>query len=248
MKDHLAEFNRQNEFPRPSVTVDLCVFTVDEDRLKVLLVRRGETPYRDRWALPGGFIKVGNAFSDQGESVNEAAWRELEEETGLSKVDVPLAEVGVFGAPYRDPRTRVITVAYAALVRPDLLPTVAAGTDAAAVQWWPVQDLLADNEKRYPDAARLAFDHQEILSAAHSWMQARVEGTTPSTDIRALVPPVFTAAELRRAHEAVLGRELWAGNFRRTINKWLSVGVLAKARKRPGGRGPPAQLYRFKSR
>ena len=106
-------------YPRPSVAIDLVLMTAHEGELRVLLVRRGEHPFKDAWALPGGFVRVGDGHRDKGEDLDAAAARELEEETGLSPADVFLEQLGAFGRAQRDPRMRVITVAYYALVRPE---------------------------------------------------------------------------------------------------------------------------------
>src|SRR5262249_51893450 len=152
-----AEFLRRYrpaDFPRPSVTVDIAAFSVIDAELRVLLVRRGEHPFKGAWALPGGFVRVGDAHRDQGEDLDAAAARELEEETALPVADVYLEQLGAFGRAGRDPRMRVITIAYYALIRPDLVPLVKAGGDAAIAEWVSV-GALKD--------ARLAFDHHEIV-------------------------------------------------------------------------------------
>lgn len=113
------------DYPRPSVTVDLVILTVVDKVVRVLLVKRNEHPFKGRWALPGGFVRVGPSREEQGEDLEAAARRELEEETGLAHDTagrLHLAQIGAFGAPNRDPRMRVISIAYVALVRPELVP------------------------------------------------------------------------------------------------------------------------------
>ncbi|MBK6692868.1 MAG: NUDIX hydrolase [Myxococcales bacterium] len=132
---------RPGDFARPSVTVDIVAFSILDGELRVLLVRRGEHPFKGAWALPGGFVRVGDGHKDQGEDLAAAAARELQEETSLHPNDVFLEQVGAFSRAGRDPRMRVITVAYTALIRPDLVPLVHAGGDAAVAEWHAVDRL-----------------------------------------------------------------------------------------------------------
>jgi 8-oxo-dGTP diphosphatase len=205
---------------RPAVTVDVVIFSLRDGDLKVLLIRRAAPPFKGKWAIPGGYVHPD-------EALDEAAQRELEEETGLP--DVYLEQLYTFGAPKRDPRGRVITVAYFALVSDDV--TVRAGDDAAEAAWHSVYDL--------PD---LAFDHDEILSYALQRLRYKLEYTAVGFE---LLPNEFTLTELQTAYEIVLGEKLDKRNFRRRI---LEAGILAETSKyREGeGQGRPAQLYRYK--
>lgn len=205
---------------RPAVTVDVVIFSLRDSDLKVLLIRRAAPPFKGKWAIPGGYVHPD-------EALDEAAQRELEEETGLP--DVYLEQLYTFGAPKRDPRGRVITVAYFALVSDDV--TVRAGDDAAEAAWHSVHDL--------PD---LAFDHDEILSYALQRLRYKLEYTAVGFE---LLPNEFTLTELQTAYEIVLGEKLDKRNFRRRI---LEAGILAETSKyREGeGQGRPAQLYRYK--
>lgn len=225
---------RPGSFPRPSVTVDIVVLTVVDAELRVLLVKRREHPFKDRWALPGGFVRVGDGHKDQGEDLEAAAARELEEETGLSPSLVHLEQLHTFGAANRDPRMRVITVAYYALVRPDLVPLVRAGGDASAASWFSVRAL---------DARELAFDHATIVATALTRVAARVDEAAVTKN---LVPQTFTIPELRHVHEILTGRSQDPGNFRRRFARMLDDGVVEQA---PGKRittSKPALVYRFK--
>jgi 8-oxo-dGTP diphosphatase len=207
-----------------SVTVDLVVLTIRDQRLHALLVRRGIPPYRGRWALPGGFL-------EDREDLGAAAARELREETGLMLGDVHLEQLRTYGAPGRDPRGRVVTVAHLALA-PDL-PVPTAGSDAAHADWVPVEEALAPGN-------RLAFDHHAILTDGVERARSKLEYTPLGT---AFCPEEFTVGELRRVYEAVWGRELDPRNFHRKVTG--SAGFLADTgarTNRDGGR--PARLYR----
>ncbi|MFH8930389.1 NUDIX hydrolase [Streptomyces pristinaespiralis] len=208
-----------------AVTVDLAVFTVRESRLHVLLVERGQEPYRGAWALPGGFLLPR-------ESAESAARRELAEETGLTEqtaADLHLEQLRTYSAPDRDPRMRVVSVAYTALV-PDL-PEPRGGGDAARARWTPLAS-----------AARLAFDHDTILADAHSRIGAKLEYTCLAT---AFCPREFTLGELQQVYETVWGVELDRPNFRRKVLATPGfVEAVEGEPRRTGGRGKPAALYR----
>lgn len=207
-----------------AVAVDLVVLTVRDDQLQALVVRRGNPPYRGRWALPGGFV-------GRDEDLAEAAARELREETGLASLPVHLEQLATYGSPHRDPRGRVLSVAY--LVFAPELPIPVAGTDATEARWMPVSRLLADRR-------RLAFDHHIILSDGVERARAKLEYSPLAA---AFCPPDFTIAELRRVYEAVWGRRLDPRNFHRKITG--TPGFLrptGRSTTRDGGR--PAQLYR----
>lgn len=228
------EAYRASDYPRPSVTVDIVVLTVLDSDLKVLLIQRGAPPFEGCWALPGGFVRVSDD-DDQGESLDEAADRELAEETSLPRGSVFLEQLYTFGAPRRDPRTRVITVAYYALMRPDFVGAVTAGSDAARAQWFSVAEEVPSLE--------LAFDHATILDTAI----ARVRATLDDTPIAfELVPATFTIGELRAVHEAVKGTTYDPGNFRRRFLRMQTDGIIEQAPgRRPTGT-KPARIYRFK--
>jgi 8-oxo-dGTP diphosphatase len=207
-------------FPPVAVTVDVVPLTVRQGRLCVLLVRRAGHPHRGRWALPGGFVVPG-------EDLDAAAARELAEETGLPGGAVHLEQLRTYGTPDRDPRMRVISVAYLAFA-PDL-PRPSAGSDAEEARYWPVEDV---------DTGELAFDHGRILGDAVERARAKLEYTSLGASF--LEEP-FTVAELRRVYEAVWGRELHPANFRRKV--LATPGFLtATGEERATGRGW-AQLY-----
>ncbi len=208
--------------PRVQVTVDIVIFTIKSDLLQVLLVRRGVPPFEGRWAIPGGFIR-------QGESLEAAALRELNEETGVR--DVYLEQLYTFGDPDRDPRGRVITVAYYALISADRALLVA-GTDAAAARWWPVAERPS-----------LAFDHDSILTYAVERLRNKLEYTTVGFQF---LPRQFTLTELQRVYQAILGRPLDKRNFRRKIDL---LGILTPLKQwRREGPSRPARLYEFSAK
>ncbi|MEU9624288.1 NUDIX hydrolase [Streptomyces sp. NPDC088251] len=208
-----------------AVTVDLAVFTVRDTRLNVLLVERGEDPYKGHWALPGGFVRPR-------ESAENAARRELAEETGLTEGTVSafhLEQLRTYSEPDRDPRMRVVSVAYAALV-PDL-PEPRGGGDAANARWWDAGAL-----------GPLAFDHDRILADAHDRVGAKLEYSCLAT---AFCPPEFTLGELQQVYETVWGVELDRPNFRRKVLTTPGfVQAVEGSPRRTGGRGKPAALYR----
>jgi 8-oxo-dGTP diphosphatase len=207
-----------------AVTVDVTLFTIREGVLCVLAVRRGVPPYRGRWALPGGFVH-------EDEDLPDAALRELGEETGLKALPVHLEQLATYGRPRRDPRLRVVSVAYLALAAE--LPEPTPGTDAADARWLPV-DTLLDGSRR------LAFDHEQILVDGLERARAKLEYSPLAT---AFCREPFTVAELRHVYEVVWGVELDPRNFHRKVTG--SPGFLrptGDSTTRNGGR--PAQLYR----
>jgi len=208
--------------PDIQVTVDIVIFALRDWELQVLLIRRGIPPFQGDWALPGGFV-----LPD--ESLESAARRELAEEAGVR--DVYLEQLYTFGEPRRDPRGRVITVAYYALLTTEAAPLVA-GTDAGAAKWMPA--------RRHP---RLAFDHERILSYALERLINKLEYTTVGFK---LLPKTFTLSHLQRVYEAVLGRTLDKRNFRR---KMSLLGILQPLDQWvQDGPSRPAQLYRFSAK
>ena len=200
------------------VTVDIVIFTIQDGALKVLLVKRGVAPFAGQYAIPGGFVL-------EGEGLDQAALRELREETGVS--DVYLEQLYSFGDPRRDPRGRVVTVAYFALISAEH-SALHAGTDAAAAAWFPVDDV--------PD---LAFDHAEILEYAVERLRNKLEYTTVGFQ---LLPEKFSLSELQEVYEPILSRKLDKRNFRRKL-ALLKILKPTSEYRRDGRK--PARLYRF---
>ena len=208
-------------YPAVAVTVDLVVLTLRAGELCVLLVERGEDPYRGTAALPGGFVRPD-------ETLDAAAARELAEETGLHDVPGHLEQLRSYGDPDRDPRMRVVSVAYLVLA-PDL-PEPAAGTDAADARWVPV-----DRASARP----LAFDHVRILADGVERARSKLEYTALAT---AFCAPEFTVSDLRGVYEAVWGVRLDPRNFHRKVTG--TAGLLVDTgRVRAEGRGRPATVY-----
>ncbi len=211
--------SQANPGERPLVMVDVVIFALRDGDLQVLLVKRRRPPQEGMWAIPGGSIRLD-------EALEEAAARKLEEETGLR--NVYLEQLFTFGDPDRDPRDRVITVAYYAVVAANsVVPCIT--EDAGSVQWWSIYALPA-----------LAFDHAMILSYALTRLRYKLEYTAVGFE---LLPQEFTLTELQTAYEIVLGEELDKRNFRRKI---LSAGVIEPSERYRSGEGRPARLYRYR--
>jgi 8-oxo-dGTP diphosphatase len=203
------------------LTVDLAILTVRDDLLQVLVIERANEPYRGHAALPGGFLRAG-------EGLRQAAERELAEETSLDGGALHLEQLATYGDPDRDPRGRVVTVAYLAIA-PDL-PMPAAGSDARAARWAPVGKVHGT----------LAFDHDQILDHAIERARSKLEYTTLAT---AFCPDSFTIGDLRKVYEAVWGTPLDPRNFSRKVANTDGF-VQPTGSKRLPGTGRPAALYR----
>ena len=210
------------EYPRPALTVDCVVFGLDEHELKVLLIQRKLPPFQHAWALPGGFVRID-------ETLDQAAQRELREEAGVT--DVYLEQLYTFGALDRDPRERVVTVAYYALAKLGE-HRLRAATDAMGVGWFTLDDL-----------PKLAFDHAEILARAHERLRGKVRYAPIGFE---LLPPRFSLTQLQRLYELVLGAPLDKRNFRKKI---LAMDLLVETDEvEQGVRHRAARLYRFDRR
>lgn len=206
-------------YPHPAVTTDVVVFTIRDQRLHLLLIRRANPPYQGQWALPGGFLDID-------EDIDACAARELAEETGLA--DLYLEQLYTFGAPGRDPRERVISIAYYALLSGDRVPEPVASSDAAAVAWLPFD--------RLPD---LAFDHADIIAKAHERLVAKLDYSSIALQF---MPELFTLSELQAVYQTLLNDELDKRNFRKRI---LSLDIIEDSgEQKRNGRHRPARAYR----
>ena len=207
------------EFPRAALTVDIVVFALDDDDLKVMLIQRDLEPFAGQWALPGGFVHVD-------ETLDQAARRELEEETGLK--DIFLEQLYTFGEVERDPRERVVTVSYFALVNLQG-HNVKASTDARNAAWFALNDLPG-----------LAFDHEQILDTAYERLRGKVRYQPIGFE---LLPRKFPLRQLQTLYELVLDRELDKRNFRKKILSMDILVELNEIEKDVAHRA--AKLYRF---
>ncbi len=206
---------------KPQVAVDMVVFTIINDRLSILLIRRGVKPFKDQWALPGGRV-------NKNEPLETAAARELREETGLK--NIYLEQLYTFGAPFRDPRGRVISIAHFALIEKAL--ETHPDTDAQAANWFPIKKL-----------PKLAFDHKKIVSYALKRLRWKLEYTNIASN---LLPRHFILSELRKVYEVILGKQLDKRNFRK---KMFSLNLIKPiGKKRKGVAYRPPQLWRFSTR
>lgn len=209
------------QYPHPAVTTDIVIFTIRDERLELLLIRRASEPYRNCWALPGGFVDID-------EDLDSCALRELEEETGVS--GVYLEQLYTFGAPDRDPRERVISVAYYALVPPDRV-TIRAASDARDVAWFQLGQL-----------PRLAFDHEQIVAMAHKRLASKLQYSTIALQF---MPEQFTLGELQKVYETILGEAQDKRNFRKRV---MALDCLKDTgQRRRNGNHRPARLYAVKS-
>lgn len=260
-EEEFLEQYQPGAYKRPSLTVDILVFAVNESRdaLRLLMIRRRNHPYIHCWALPGGFVEID-------ESLDEAARRELEEETGLR--DIYMEQLYTFGEPGRDPRTRVISTAYLALIQENTV-AVSAGDDATEAGWFTIReqdgevtligdqgDILSYHVSRIPlfmggvasiqeiaskkENSGIAFDHEKAIQMGISRLRNKAEYTNV---LFGLMPPEFTLPELQKLYETVLGKPLYKANFRKKISGY--VEATGTKRNQEGTKRSP-ELYRFR--
>jgi 8-oxo-dGTP diphosphatase len=211
----------EKDYPKPSVTVDIVIFSVKDSQLKVLLVNRNIEPFRGKWAIPGGFVRIE-------ENLEDAAKRELEEETGVR--DVYLEQLYTFGDTNRDPRGRVITVSYFALVNSDKMK-LEARTDVSKAAWFSVNKL-----------PELAFDHKKIMEYALKRLRWKFEYTTVAFS---LLPKKFTLSEVQKIYETIFSKKFDKRNFRK---KLISLGIFNDEEKIKGVSYRPPQLFSLKKK
>ena len=239
-KEFLEKYD-VSAFERPSVTADIVILTLDSsDELNILLIKRGEYPYKGCWAIPGGFLQPGK------ESIDEAAARELKSETNID--NVYLKQLYTFGNPGRDPRTTVISVAYTALVPKHMLD-IQAGDDAQDAQLfkikYDVNGIVFINEKVTVAESDLAFDHNEIIKMAITRLRNRIDYEDDAFNLLR-DKNEFTISELKRIHETIKNRELDLPNFRKTfLREYVATGKVEDLNKTMISKGKPARLYRL---
>ena len=245
-----------SQFEHPSVTVDILIFTVSDKKLRLLLIRRNEHPYLGKWAIPGGFLKMD-------ESADEAAACRIREEAGVENVH--LEQLYTFSAGDRDPRTRVISIAYLVTVPAGKLHFLA-GTGAEEAALFSIDGITGESVGEQPETMEsraaesmiltgpggelitgsdLAFDHAGIIRTAVQRMRGKLDYTDLAFGFLE-DPNSFTLTELRLIHEAILDRSLDIGNFRRTIKReYEASGRIAEQGLEKGCVGRPAMLYSF---
>ncbi|MFG0262549.1 MAG: NUDIX domain-containing protein, partial [Novipirellula sp. JB048] len=209
-------------YPRPALTVDCVVFGLDESSLNVLLVKRANEPFQGQWVIPGGFVDID-------ETLEAAARRELAEETGIN--DLFIEQLYTFGAVDRDPRERVVSVAYVALVRPSDCH-LRSGSDAAEADWFPVRDV-----------PKLGFDHHQILTMAHERIRSKVQYQPIGFE---LLPRKFPLRDLQRLYEIILDRDIDKRNFRKKMFSMDVLEELDEVERNVSHRA--ARMYRFNRR
>jgi len=210
------------DYPHPAVTTDIVIFTIHDQRLELLLIKRRSEPFRGQWALPGGFVQID-------EDLDTCAQRELAEETGLT--GIYLEQLYTFGQPDRDPRERVISVAYYALVSPDRTEGIEANSDAKDVAWFELDKLPV-----------MAFDHREIVNMAQQRLSAKLNYSTIALQF---MPEQFTLGELQQVYECILGEQLDKRNFRKRVMALDCIKETGEYRR--NGNHRPARLYAVKS-
>ncbi|MCR4767240.1 MAG: NUDIX hydrolase [Saccharofermentans sp.] len=242
-KEFLEQYD-VTQFERPSVTADIVIFTLDDaDELNILLIKRGGFPYKDCWAIPGGFLEAGK------ESIDEAAARELRTETNID--DVYLKQLYTFGDPGRDPRTTVISVAYTALVPKHKLD-IKAGDDAKEAKLfaikYDVNGIIFTNGNTVITESDLAFDHAEIIKMAITRLRNRIDYEDDAFNLLKNKEK-FTISELKRIHETIKNRTLDLPNFRKTfLRDYVSTGKVIDLNKTESSKGKPARLYKYLER
>ena len=209
------------QYPHPAVTTDVAVFTIRDQKLQLLLVQRADEPYQSMWALPGGFLEID-------EDLEACAKRELAEETGIC--GVYLEQLYTFGSPSRDPRERIISVTYYALVPSDRLQPKAA-SDAIEAQWFALDQMPP-----------LAFDHQQIVALAQRRLAAKLDYSTIAFQF---MPETFTLSELQAVYEILINERLDKRNFRKKILALKGIEEAGKLRRT--GNHRPAQVYQLKN-
>jgi 8-oxo-dGTP diphosphatase len=214
----------KDKYEKPSVTADICICTIDDDKLKVLMIKRKHAPFRGKWACPGGFLEI-----PKKQTLEQTAVRELEEETGVK--GIPVHQLATYSGVKRDPRMRIVTTAYFACVDSSVIErqNIKAADDADDYIWMNLKDL-----------PKLAFDHNKILDDLYERLQGRVVYADIAFQF---VAKEFTWSELQHVYEVILDRKLITPNFRRKIKKLYYIEETKRMSKPERGR--PSKLLRF---
>ena len=220
-QEFLSSYNK-NEYEKPSVAVDLLVFTVEDDRLKIVLVRRSEHPFKDMLSLPGVFVGIN-------ETLDEAAARGAREEAGLA--DIYFEQLYTWGDIDRDPRMRIISVSYLSLTPAEKL-TLSAGSRTSSAELYDVEELLSSDEE-------LAFDHRRIIEYGRERIRNKTEYSRIAFEF---LPKEFTLPQLQRVYEILLGKPLYKANFRRRVAPLIEE----TERMTSGDAHRPSRIYREK--
>ena len=221
-KEFLNSYNK-NEYEKPSVAVDLLVFTVKDDRLKIVLVRRNEHPFKDMLSLPGVFVGIN-------ETLDEAAARGAREEAGLA--DIYFEQLYTWGDIDRDPRMRIISVSYLSLTPAEKL-NLSAGSRTSSAELYDVEELLASGEE-------LAFDHRKIIEYGRERIRNKTEYSRIAFEF---LPKEFTLPQLQRVYEILLGKPLYKANFRRRVAPLIDE----TERMTSGDAHRPSRIYKEKT-
>jgi 8-oxo-dGTP diphosphatase len=234
-KEFMKNYNA-SLYPRPSVAVDLIICTMINAELHILLIERDDHPFKGLLSLPGGFVQVNQDLS-HGEDLDETAARILTQKTHIPIKMVYLEQLYTFGNPTRDPRTRVISVAYFALIPPDLNRMIELNADLSD-QWIPIYDLIKSTDDTH--ALSLAFDHTQMIRT----MMSRLETKLDFSDIAfALVPKSFTVSELRVVYENIKDSQYDSSNFRRRFKRWIEDKVIEQVSGKRVTGSRPAKVY-----
>lgn len=221
-KEFLNSYNK-NEYEKPSVAVDLLVFTVKDDRLKIVLVRRNEHPFKDMLSLPGVFVGIN-------ETLDEAAARGAREEAGIA--DIYFEQLYTWGDIDRDPRMRIISVSYLSLTPAEKL-TLSAGSRTSSAELYDVEELLSSDEE-------LAFDHRKIIGYGRERIRNKTEYSRIAFEF---LPKEFTLPQLQRVYEILLGKPLYKANFRRRVAPLIDE----TERMTSGDAHRPSRIYKEKT-
>jgi len=237
------KLNEKDKYEKPSVTVDILIFTVKNGKLNLMLIKRGGRPFKNQWAIPGGFLDV-----TKKETIEQTAKRELKEETNIEGF---LEKFDVFSEPERDPRMRVLSIAFIALLPYEtLLANMKAGDDAKEVELFELGDKLVpllDRRNSEIDYSDLAFDHEQIIKRGLAYLKKSLKYDNALIFFNLLNKDGFTISDLLKVHEAIRGEVIPPANFRRDFkNKYIKTGLAEETGELLQQYQRPAKLYRMR--